>query len=132
MSEGGALHGDIGDGFRRFLEEGAALLLSFEILRRREGVVVWLIEASQDACDVLWLQSVVVYFHVVEDGFDQWLKVTIVILKIGYEFVWDGFFEVKEDCLFDVAAKLICVELLDVDLLDHNFELTQFETRFNN
>ena len=44
------------------------------------------------------------------------MKVTIVVLEICYEFIKDGFFEVKEDCLFDVAAKLIGVELLDVDL----------------
>ena len=46
------------------------------------------------------------------------LKVTIIILEICYHFVRDGFFELKEDCLFDVAAKLIGVELLDVDLLE--------------
>ena len=45
-------------------------------------------------------------------------KVTIVVLKIGYKFVRDGFFEVKLDRLFDVAAKLIGVELLDVDLAE--------------
>ena len=44
------------------------------------------------------------------------MKVTIVILEICYEFVRDGFFEAKEDRLFDIAAKLIGVELLDVDL----------------
>ena len=39
-------------------------------------------------------------------------------MEVCYEFVRDGFFEVKEDGLFDVAAKLTCVELLDVDHLE--------------
>ena len=38
-------------------------------------------------------------------------------MEICDEFCGDGFFEVKENCLFDVAAKLVLgVELLDVDL----------------
>ena len=50
------------------------------------------------------------------------MKVTIVVLEICNEFGGDCFLEVKEDCLFDVAAVLVDVELLDVgfaELADH-------------
>ena len=55
------------------------------------------------------------FLHVVQDCLDSCLKVTIVILEICNEFCWDCFLEVEEDRLFDVAAELIDVELLNVE-----------------
>ncbi len=45
--------------------------------------------------DVPWFQRVVMFFHVIQDGFDRCLEVSIIVLEIGYKFWWDGFFQVK-------------------------------------
>ena len=43
------------------------------------------------------------------------MKVTVVVLEVGYEFWWDSFLYAKENCLLKVAAILVGVELLDVE-----------------
>ena len=55
------------------------------------------------------------FFHVVQDGFYGHLEVTIFVLEFSYEFWGDGFFEIEEDSLLEVAAVLVGVELLDVE-----------------
>ena len=62
-------------------------------------------------------------FHVVEDNFHGSLEVVNVFLKAGDKFRWDDFLEIKEDGLFDDAAVLVHVQLLDIEgtVLVHSF-----------
>ena len=55
------------------------------------------------------------FLHVVQDCLGCGLKITIVVLEICDEFCWNFFLEVKEDCLFNVAAERVDIELLGVD-----------------
>ena len=56
----------------------------FEVLGRRQGIVIRLVEVLKDLCDITGLQCVLVFFHVEEDQFDGCLQVTIVILEVSH------------------------------------------------
>ncbi len=54
------------------------------------------------------------FLHVIQNGFHRGLEVAVIVLEIGNKFWRDGFFQVNENGLFEVAAVLVGVELLDV------------------
>ena len=64
ISKRGAHHGGVRDGFLKFLEEGTALLLAFEVLDWCEGISAGFTEVGQNCSDATGLQCVVVLFHV--------------------------------------------------------------------